>query len=59
VRRRPPQEVKLVPRTVGGDGAVHVCEHVMCKLPSEKWYEQGGGGKGAGGKGAAPPPRRR
>jgi hypothetical protein len=54
-----------VPRTVGGDGAVHVCEHVACKLPSENWYEAGKGGQGGrqggggGGGRAGPAPRQR
>jgi hypothetical protein len=49
-----------VPRTVGGDGAVHVCEHVACKLPAENWYEQGKqGGRQGGGNKAGPAPRRR
>ncbi len=34
-------EQALVPVTVGGAGAVHVCEHVACRLPAENWYEQG------------------
>jgi hypothetical protein len=35
------QEQVVKPVTVGGQGAVHVCEHVACRLPAENWYEQG------------------
>jgi endonuclease G, mitochondrial len=37
------------PRTVGGRGAVHICEHVACRLPAEKWWLDG---KEKGKKGA-------
>jgi endonuclease G len=30
-----------LPTTTGGRGAVHICEHVACKLPQEKWWLEG------------------
>jgi endonuclease G len=48
------------PRTTGGRGAVHLCEHVACKLPKEKWWLEGGkkerGQLAASGRAASAPP---
>jgi hypothetical protein len=43
-----PSQGAPLPKTVDGDGAIHLCEHVACKLPPERWWE---GGKGSGSKG--------
>jgi len=40
-----------VPKTAGGDGAIHLCELVACRLPPEKWWDSGGGSGGGGGGG--------
>ncbi|KAI8471792.1 MAG: DNA/RNA non-specific endonuclease [Monoraphidium minutum] len=46
------EEVQVpVPKTVNGDGTVHVCELLACRLPPERWWEGGGGGKKGGGGG--------
>lgn len=35
------QQQEAAPRTSGGRGAVHICEHIACKLPQEKWWLEG------------------
>jgi hypothetical protein len=32
---------------VNGEGAVHLCDVLACKLPAERWWENNGGGKGS------------
>ena len=36
----------LRPRRTHGNGPVHLCEHVACKLPPERFWEKGSGGVG-------------
>lgn len=33
-------------KTVNGEGAVHLCDVLACKLPAERWWENNGSGKG-------------
>ncbi|GBF90528.1 DNA RNA non-specific endonuclease [Raphidocelis subcapitata] len=40
-----------VPKTSGGDGAIHVCELLACRLPPERWWENNGQGPSGGRKG--------
>ncbi|KAF6253321.1 hypothetical protein COO60DRAFT_429579 [Scenedesmus sp. NREL 46B-D3] len=48
----PPAPAALDPvqrqrKTVNGEGAVHLCDVLTCKLPAERWWEDNGGGKGS------------
>jgi hypothetical protein len=37
---------------VNGEGAVHLCDVLACKLPAERWWENNGSGKGSSGSSA-------
>lgn len=39
-----PVDAVAEPVTVGGRGAVHLCEHTRCRLPVEEFWAQGGKG---------------
>eukprot|EP00879_Flechtneria_rotunda_P013643 GHRR01014251.1.p1 GENE.GHRR01014251.1~~GHRR01014251.1.p1 ORF type:complete len:441 (+),score=151.04 GHRR01014251.1:1605-2927(+) len=46
--------VNRQPKTVNGEGAVHLCDVVACQMPPEKWWGIGGdsGSKGSSGGGS-------
>lgn len=47
-----------IAKTVNGDGAIHLCELVACRLPPERWWEQGKQQQGQGGNGGGRGPQR-